>query len=121
MSSGFVSEKELDEKRQKRQEEWEKVRTAEQPLGEKHTCLCLSVFLRCLHISLPIEFFFSEAPEEVYDHRSLFERLEEQRKKKDDEFEEAHKLSELKILYSIFYVYGLLFIFYFIQTLQKQF
>lgn len=68
MSSGFVSEKEIEERRQKRQEEWEKVRTAEQPL---------------------------EAPEEVYDHRSLFERLEEQRKKKDDEYEEAHKLKNM--------------------------
>ena len=30
----FVSETELDEKRQKRQEEWDKVRTAEQPEGK---------------------------------------------------------------------------------------
>ena len=29
----FVSETELDEQRQKRQEEWEKVRTADQPEG----------------------------------------------------------------------------------------
>ena len=29
----FVSEAELNEKRQKRQEEWEKVRTADQPEG----------------------------------------------------------------------------------------
>ncbi|KAJ1519542.1 hypothetical protein ONE63_004822 [Megalurothrips usitatus] len=68
MSSGFVSEKELDERRKKRQEEWEKVRTAEQPV---------------------------EAPEEVYDHRSLFDRLEEQRKKKEEEYEEAHKLKNM--------------------------
>lgn len=33
MSSGFVSETELAERRKTRQEEWEKVRTAEQPLG----------------------------------------------------------------------------------------
>jgi len=33
MSSGFVSETELAERRRVRQEEWEKVRTAEQPLG----------------------------------------------------------------------------------------
>lgn len=33
MSSGFVSEAELAEARQKRQEEWEKVRTADQPMG----------------------------------------------------------------------------------------
>lgn len=34
MSSGFVSETELAEARQRRQEEWEKVRTADQPLGK---------------------------------------------------------------------------------------
>jgi len=33
MSSGFVSETELAERRRVRQEEWDKVRTAEQPLG----------------------------------------------------------------------------------------
>lgn len=35
----------------------------------------------------------TEVPEETYDHRSLFERLEEQKQKKQLEFEEAHKLS----------------------------
>lgn len=34
MSSGFVTETELAERRKVRQEEWEKVRTAEQPLGD---------------------------------------------------------------------------------------
>lgn len=33
MSSGFVSEAELAEQRKARQEEWERVRTAEDPLG----------------------------------------------------------------------------------------
>ncbi|XP_050534221.1 PSME3-interacting protein isoform X2 [Daktulosphaira vitifoliae] len=68
MSSGFVSETELAERRRVRQEEWEKVRTAEQPL---------------------------EAPEEQYDHRSLFDRLEEQRRKKEYEYEETHKLKNM--------------------------
>lgn len=36
----------------------------------------------------------SEVPEEVYDHRSLFDRLEEQRRKKEYEYEETHKLSK---------------------------
>lgn len=34
-------------------------------------------------------------PEEPYDGRSLFERLKEQKDKKDLEFEEAHKLKNL--------------------------
>jgi len=63
-----VSETELAERRKVRQQEWEKVRTAEQPL---------------------------DAPDEVYDHRSLFDRLEEQRRKKEYEFEETHKLKNM--------------------------
>lgn len=34
MSSGFVTESEIAEARQKRQEEWEKVRQPDQPLGK---------------------------------------------------------------------------------------
>ncbi|EAT33605.1 AAEL014104-PB [Aedes aegypti] len=68
MSSGFVTETELAEARRIRQEEWEKVRTADQPI---------------------------EAPEEEYDSRSLFERLQEQKQKKDLEYEEAHKLKNM--------------------------
>ena len=49
MSSGFVSEKVLDEKRRQRQEEWEKVRKAEDP---------------------------KEAPEEPQDNRSLYDKLQ---------------------------------------------
>lgn len=68
MSSGFVTETELAEARQKRQEEWEKVRQPEDPI---------------------------ERPEEPYDSRSLFDRLKEQRDKKDLEFEETQKLKNL--------------------------
>uniref|UniRef100_A0A182NV59 FAM192A/Fyv6 N-terminal domain-containing protein n=1 Tax=Anopheles dirus TaxID=7168 RepID=A0A182NV59_9DIPT len=68
MASGFVTETELAEARRKRQEEWEKVRTADQPI---------------------------EAPEDEYDSRSLYERLQEQKHKKDSEFEEAHKLKNM--------------------------
>uniref|UniRef100_A0A1Q3FDB8 Putative nefa-interacting nuclear protein nip30 n=1 Tax=Culex tarsalis TaxID=7177 RepID=A0A1Q3FDB8_CULTA len=68
MSSGFVTEAELADARRKRQEEWEKVRTADQP---------------------------EEAPEEEYDSRSLYDRLQEQKQKKDIEYEEAHKLKNM--------------------------
>lgn len=64
----FVSESELEEIRRKRQEEWEKVRKADDPV---------------------------EAPEEEYDPRSLYERLEEQRLKKQADYEEAHKLKNM--------------------------
>ncbi|KAG8304806.1 hypothetical protein J6590_085731 [Homalodisca vitripennis] len=68
MSSGFISETEIAEKRRIRQEEWEKVRKPDQPL---------------------------EVPEEEYDHRSLFERLQEQKQRKEFEFEEAHRLKHM--------------------------
>ncbi|XP_050673032.1 PSME3-interacting protein isoform X2 [Leptidea sinapis] len=68
MSSGFISESEILEARRVRQEEWEKVRTEDQP---------------------------KEAPEEAYDSRPLYQRLEEQRLKKEAEYEEAHKLKNM--------------------------
>ncbi|XP_034946977.1 PSME3-interacting protein isoform X2 [Chelonus insularis] len=68
MSSGFISESELSEQRRLRQEEWERVRTSDQPL---------------------------ERPEEKYDPRSLYEKLQEQKTKRDLEYEEAHKLKNM--------------------------
>ncbi|KAI1890017.1 hypothetical protein AGOR_G00168870 [Albula goreensis] len=64
----FVSESELEEKRKKRQEEWEKVRKPEDP---------------------------EEVPEEEYDPRSLFERLQEQKDKKQEEYEEQFKFKNM--------------------------
>ena len=37
---------------------------------------------------------FSECPEEVVDNRSLYERLQEQKNKKDEEYQEQFALSE---------------------------
>lgn len=68
LSRKFVSESELDEKRKKRQEEWEKVRKPDDP---------------------------EEAPEEEYDPRSLFERLQEQKDKKQEEYEEQFKFKNM--------------------------
>ncbi|KFP82139.1 Protein FAM192A [Acanthisitta chloris] len=64
----FVSESELEERRKRRQEEWEKVRKPEDP---------------------------KECPEEAYDPRSLYERLQEQREKKQQEFEEQFKFKNM--------------------------
>ncbi|XP_075998604.1 PSME3-interacting protein isoform X2 [Genypterus blacodes] len=68
LSRKFVSETELDELRKKRQEEWEKVRKPDDP---------------------------EEAPEEKYDPRSLFERLQEQKDKKQEDFEEQFKFKNM--------------------------
>ncbi|XP_073461619.1 PSME3-interacting protein isoform X2 [Aquarana catesbeiana] len=64
----FVTESELEEKRKKRQEEWEKVRKPEDP---------------------------EECPEEVYDPRSLYEKLQEQKEKKQQEYEEQFKFKNM--------------------------
>uniref|UniRef100_A0A8C2XNR1 Proteasome activator subunit 3 interacting protein 1 n=1 Tax=Cyclopterus lumpus TaxID=8103 RepID=A0A8C2XNR1_CYCLU len=68
LSRKFVSESELDENRKKRQEEWEKVRKPDDP---------------------------EEAPEEKYDPRSLFERLQEQKDKKQEEYDEQFKFRNM--------------------------
>jgi len=64
----FVSEQQLEDKRRQRQEEWERTRKPEDPL---------------------------EAPEEEYDHRTLYERLQENKMKKQAEVEEDQRLSNL--------------------------
>lgn len=63
-----MSENTLEEARQKRQEEWEKVRKPDQP---------------------------KEAPEEEYDSRSLFERLEANRKSKQAEWDAEHDIKKV--------------------------
>uniref|UniRef100_A0AAY5L6P3 FAM192A/Fyv6 N-terminal domain-containing protein n=1 Tax=Esox lucius TaxID=8010 RepID=A0AAY5L6P3_ESOLU len=67
LSRKFVSEAEIEEKRKLRQEEWEKVRKPEDP---------------------------EEVPEEEYDGRTLYERLQEQKDKKQEEYEEQFKFSK---------------------------
>ena len=39
--------------------------------------------------------FVAECPEQVHDNKTLFERLEEQKQKKQDEWDEQHQLSML--------------------------
>uniref|UniRef100_A0A673JEB3 Proteasome activator subunit 3 interacting protein 1 n=1 Tax=Sinocyclocheilus rhinocerous TaxID=307959 RepID=A0A673JEB3_9TELE len=75
----FVSESELDEIRKKRQEEWEKVRKPDDP---------------------------EEAPEEEYDPRSLYERLQEQKDKKQEEYEEQFKFILIEKKKNIFMMLG---------------
>lgn len=63
LTNKFITQSEVDEKRKRRQEEWEQKRKADDPM---------------------------ECPEE--DNRSLYEKLQEQKQKKDEEYEEQHKL-----------------------------
>ena len=43
MSSGFISEAEITEQRKRRQEEWERVRTADQPLGNIYIMYAIKI------------------------------------------------------------------------------
>jgi len=90
MSSGFITEAEIQEKRRVRQEEWEKVRKPEEPQGSVNS----------ISIAWIIESYgdciisFLEVPEEPIDNRSLYDRLKEQKDRKQEEFEESKKLSK---------------------------
>ena len=111
MGDRFVSTKELEEIRKRRQEEWEKVRKPEDPIGKLPVLTGLS-FQSLWDLSISIS---SEAPEEQIDHRSLYERLKEVRDKKQAEWEEEHKFSNniffqfsiLKIIFTRYLTYFL--------------
>ncbi|KAJ6220462.1 hypothetical protein RDWZM_006274 [Blomia tropicalis] len=64
----FLTEAQIEEKRAQRQEEWDRTRKESDPI---------------------------EAPEEEYDPRTLYQRLQEQKMKKQEEFEESKKLKNL--------------------------
>jgi hypothetical protein len=50
-------------------------------------------------VLFPIKYTcFVECPEEVIDNRSLYDKLQEQKLKKDEEYEEQHKLSKNSFL-----------------------
>ena len=90
----FVSEKELEEVKRKRQEEWEKARKPNDPVGECIINMYMyTVNKPSLYNTWLVFFCFQERPEEVYDPRPLYERLKEQRDRKQEEWEEQFKFS----------------------------
>jgi len=68
LSRKFETETEIEDKKKRRQEEWEKVRKPDDP---------------------------EEAPEVEYDPRSLFERLQEQKDKKQEDYDEQFKFKNM--------------------------
>uniref|UniRef100_A0A0R3S3E5 Nefa_Nip30_N domain-containing protein n=1 Tax=Elaeophora elaphi TaxID=1147741 RepID=A0A0R3S3E5_9BILA len=68
MTDRFVSERELDEAKKRRQKEWEKVRKPTDP---------------------------EEVPEEEIDNRPLYERLKEVRDRKQAEYDEEHRFRNM--------------------------
>lgn len=65
MSSGFISETEIVEARRRRQEEWDKVRTADQPQGEINDNFLGNYSLTMLVKSLSKHNFKLPSPMEV--------------------------------------------------------
>ena len=50
-------------------------------------------------------FLLIECPEPVHDNKTLYERLEEQKQKKQDEWDEQHQLSKFTVFLSMFSVF----------------
>lgn len=46
-------------------------------------------------------FFVLECPEQVHDNKTLYERLQEQKQKKQDEWDEQHQLSKFFVFHII--------------------
>lgn len=92
----FLTEEQIDVERQRRQADWERVRSAVDPVG--------NIIHRFFPNILNRIRSFSEAPPEVFDTRSLYEKLKVQHDAKKKEFEdmwaasnEDHCISMLKI------------------------
>lgn len=60
----------------------------------KRVCICIMSVLKHVIIFHGFIVSWTEAPEEEYDPRSLYERLQEQKDKKQEEFEEQFKFSQ---------------------------
>lgn len=86
----FVSESVIEEQRKQRQSEWEKTRKEDDPLGLFDDFL-FDLISNCFNYLENI----SEAPEIPYDPRTLYERLQEQKMKKQEAYDESHKLKNL--------------------------
>jgi hypothetical protein len=86
MSSGFISESVIEKKKKQRQLEWEQVGTLPQ-------CLIYNRFrIRGTSLQVRKPEDPKEAPEEPVDTRSLYERLQANKTKAQEEWDEAHKL-----------------------------
>jgi hypothetical protein len=83
----FLTEEQVEIERQRRQADWERVRSAQDPLGRNITSLDGS------HRHY-IDLNYSDAPPEVFDNRSLYEKLKVQHDAKKKDFEDTWAASE---------------------------
>lgn len=104
----FLTEEQIEAERQRRQADWERVRSAQDPIGKrKKKKKNLIDFLLIIKWFLLI----AEAPAEVFDTRSLYEKLKVQHDAKKKEFEDmwaASKMNRSSTIESIWFVFFLL-------------
>jgi hypothetical protein len=79
----FLSEEQIEIDRQRRQADWERVRSAQDPIGIEYFSFSINLLL-C----------FVEAPAEAFDTRSLYEKLKVQNDAKKKEFEDMWAASK---------------------------
>jgi hypothetical protein len=82
----FLTEEQIEIERQKRQADWERVRSAADPIGIRY------LFISSFNFTLLC--YFIEAPAEVFDNRSLYEKLKVQHDTKKKEFEDMWSASK---------------------------
>lgn len=82
----FITEKEVEDVKKKRQDDWERVRSAKDPIGaikttsiEYHGVVCV---------------VSTERPEESCDARSLYDRLKEQKDLVQEKWDEQFQFSK---------------------------
>ena len=84
----FLTEEQIELERQRRQADWERVRSAQDPVGKRNPVLIFDGFPhRCWSL-------VAEAPAEVFDTRSLYEKLKVQHDAKKKEFEDMWAASK---------------------------
>ncbi len=84
----FLTEEQIEIERQRRQADWERVRSSNDPIGISYFLSSWCIFTRILYVI--------EAPAEVFDNRSLYEKLKVQHDAKKKEFEDTWAASKWK-------------------------
>jgi hypothetical protein len=79
----FLTEEQIEIERQQRQADWERVRAPHDPIG-----------MRNFHVISFEFFYYVEAPAEVFDTRSLYDKLKVQHDLKKKEYEDMWAASK---------------------------
>jgi hypothetical protein len=83
----FLTEEQIEIDRQRRQADWERVRSSNDPIG-------IIYFLSSWYIFTWIFIYYIDAPAEVFDNRPLYEKLKVQHEIKKKEYEDMWAASK---------------------------